>query len=217
MARNSLEQLWANVMITTACDRACPDCCCGDVVLRAKGRVFSPESIAAEVRALGPVARVYITGGEPTLHPQFEQVARLAHEARGGLPLYLVTNGFRLAEKADAARYFDHIDWSRFDAASNAGAPTDPEIGRRYLARAPAGAGAFSDNHIVHTRTQGSGVCGRETFTVSVMAGRVYGCCVACGIEGAESTELSPGWLDRLGGVALPCDRCVFGEPATGA
>ena len=73
--------LWANVMVTTACDRECPDCCEGDVVLRAKGRVFSPESIAADIAALGAVGFVTLTGGEPTLHPRFEEVAHLAYDS----------------------------------------------------------------------------------------------------------------------------------------
>ena len=200
----------ANVMVTTACDRACPNCCEGDVVLRAKGRVFSPESIADDIRALGPIGVVNLSGGEPTLHPEFERVAELAREARGSLPLTLITNGKNLVKKSEAMKYFDRVDMSIFTAESNAGELTDLSIAEKFRAKSRTPLNAFP---VVHTKSSGSGACGRELYTISTMAGRVYGCCVANGIDDAESTDLSPGWEERLLSVPLPCDRCVFGAP----
>lgn len=202
----------ANVMVTTACDRACPNCCEGDVVLRAKGRVFSPESIAADIRALGPVGWVNLSGGEPTLHPEFERVVELARKARGNRPLSIITNGKNLVEKSAVMKLFDRVDMSLFTAESNASEPTDLSIVERFRQRQPEV--RFNPFHVVHTKSSGSGACGREKYTISTMEGRVYGCCVANGIDRAESTDLSPGWEDRLLSVPLPCDRCVFGVPA---
>lgn len=201
---------WANVMVTTACDRDCPDCCEGDVVLRAKGRIFSPESIAADVAALGEVGMVTLTGGEPTLHPKFDEVARLCRAARGNRQLRLISNGAKLEKHAASLKYFDRVDMSIFTAESNAGAPTDPTIVDRVRAAKPQT--EFKPYVVIHSKSSGRGACGREKYSVSTMEGRVYGCCVANGIAGAESTDLSPGWEDRLGAVPLPCDRCVFGR-----
>jgi hypothetical protein len=179
------------------------------VVLRAPPRIFSPEDIARDVAALGPVGVVCLTGGEPTLHPEFERVAKLAREARGSLHLRLISNGAKLVEKADALKYFDRVDNSIFTKDSNAGPPTDLLLPARVLAARPQT--DYQPYIVVHTRSQGVGACGREKSTVSTMDGRVYGCCVASGIKDAPSTELSPGWEERLRAVPLPCDRCVFG------
>lgn len=201
---------YGNVMVTTACDRDCPDCCEGDVVLRAKGRIFSPESIAADVAALGDIGTVTLTGGEPTLHPKFEEVARLARAARGSKFLRLISNGAKLEKHAAALKYFDRVDMSVFTDESNAGTPTDPTIVDRVRAAKPDT--DFRSYVVIHSKSSGKMACGREKNSVSTMDGRVYGCCVANGIAGAESTELSPGWEGRLGDVPLPCDRCVFGQ-----
>lgn len=200
--------LFANVMINTGCNRACPDCCVGDVVLRAKARTFAPDKIAAEVKELGDVGVVLLTGGEPTIHPKFDEVAAKCHEARGGLPLHMVTNGARLVHHEKSIRYFDAVRLSQFTEESNAGEPSDPAIAGNFRAVSTV---KLLTGTTVHTRTSGKNACGRETHTISVMDGRVYGCCVACGIDGAESTELSPGWEERVRKVPLPCDRCVFG------
>jgi hypothetical protein len=59
----------------------------------------------------------------------------------------------------------------------------------------------------------GGGVnpCFRIHCTVGVREGRMYPCCVACGVVEAASTDLSPGWESRILLVEAPCERCVFG------
>jgi hypothetical protein len=202
----------ANVTIITGCNRSCPDCCCGDVVLRAKPIVFSVDDVARDVAALGDAGVVYLTGGEPTLHPDFPAVAEAARRARGSLPLVLITNGARLVRHAAATRHFDAIRMSVFVEGSNAGSPTDPSIVEEFKKVCPPGV-RFEPSVVIHYRTTGgSGTCERIHNTMSTMNGRAYPCCVASGIDGAESTDLlTPGWEDRLLDVAAPCDRCVFG------
>jgi len=203
--------LHANVTVMTGCNRRCPDCCCGDVVLRAKSRVFSAEDIARDVGALGDVGHVILTGGEPTLHPDFPRVAEMARNARGGRRMTLVTNGARLVKHAEATRFFDAIRMSVFTDASNAGESTDPNIAEEFRKICPPGV-SFEPSVVIHYRTVGGGnPCERIYNTVSTMDGRAYSCCVASGIDGAQSTDLSSGWEDRLLGVAAPCSTCVFG------
>ena len=58
----------------------------------------------------------------------------------------------------------------------------------------------------------GTGItCHRgESGTVSVVNGRMYPCCVAPGIKGAQSIEVSPTWREDIQDVPFPCDACRF-------
>jgi hypothetical protein len=203
--------LSANVTVMTPCNRRCPDCCCGDVVFREKGRIFSAEEIARDIVQLGDVGTVLLTGGEPTLHPDFPAVAEAARAARGGGKLTLVTAGARLVKHAASMRFFDTIRMSVFDESSNAGESTTPGIVEEFRKVCPEGVN-FEPALVVHYRSSGPNPCERVDYTISTMGGRVYACCVASGISGASSTELSEGWEERLLGVDVPCDKCVFGE-----
>lgn len=208
------QSLCANVTILTPCDRRCPHCCCGDVVYRAsgKGKIFSPEDIARDVAALGDVGTVFLTGGEPTIHPEFAAVAEAARRARGSGRLTLITDGSKLVKHAEAMRFFDNIRMSVFDSTSNAGESTTVGIVEKFREVCPPGV-SFEPSVIIHYRTAGgSKPCERIENTVSTMDGRVYPCCVASGISGALSTELTEGWESRLLGVDVPCSACVFGE-----
>jgi hypothetical protein len=203
--------LYVNVNILTPCNRRCPHCCMGDMVYRNDNpQIFSAEDIARDVKALGAVGTVILTGGEPTLHPDLERVCALAREARGALPMRMVTNGARLAENASVMKYFDRVDMSVFTEKSDADGTTDLNVLVDVQAAAPAGS-HFNPYVVLHTREHGKKPCGRETHTLSTLGGRIYGCCVASGIDRAESTELSPGWEERVRSLPLPCDRCVFG------
>ncbi len=91
--------------LTRACDHRCLHCRChgGKGV---EGELTTGEAlrVAGELAALG-VKRVVLTGGEPTLHPGWEQVARTL--ADGGVRVRLFTSGLslgkRLLERAQAA------------------------------------------------------------------------------------------------------------------
>lgn len=207
------QELHANVTVLTPCNRRCPHCCCGDVVYREKGRIFSPDDIARDIAALGDVGTVLLTGGEPTLHPNFPAVAEAARSARGKRKLTLVTAGAKLVQHAHATRFFDNIRMSVFDETSDAGASTPSGLVEQFTKVCPPGV-SFEPAIITHYRTAGGkNPCGRISNTVSTMDGRVYPCCVASGISGARSTDLTAGWENRLLEVRAPCESCVFGEP----
>lgn len=181
-------------------------------MFNAKGRIFSPADISRDVAALGDVGTVFLTGGEPTLHPQFPAMAEAARAARGSGKLTLITNGARLVRHAEATRFFDNIRMSVFDESCDAGEPTTPGIVEAFREVCPPNV-SFEPSIVPHYRTAGGpNPCDRLDNTISTMDGRVYACCVASGIAGAASTELTPGWEERLLNIDVPCERCVFGE-----
>jgi len=172
--------LTANIVVTTVCNKRCPNCCYAGIVRDGNPRHLSPERIADEVRLVGDVAIVYLLGGEITMHPEFERLLTLARSARGRGKLMISTNGFRLRE-------FEKQLW-RIDGSMVTTSDRD---------HVDCGGGPRP--------------CYRIRSTVGVREGRVYPCCVACGISDAPSTELSDGWERRVLEVEAPCERCVFG------
>jgi hypothetical protein len=136
--------------------------------------------IAEEIAVLGDVGVVYLLGGEPTLHPRFDDLARMARSVRGSGLLMLATNGSGLGNVRKSIKYFD-------DMLINPSDKSHIDLGGGEIP------------------------CGRIMGTVSVHEGRVYPCCVACGIADCESINLSPGWERRILDVEAPCERCVFG------
>jgi hypothetical protein len=203
---------YANVTIMTPCDRRCPRCCCRDVVT-ARGQIFSPEEIARDVLALGDVPHVLLTGGEPTLHPRFDEVVLRARIARGERRLILNTNGARVLEHLNSIVLFDELRLSVFTDRSNTGDERTDLALVQAIRDALAGEVEVLANETIHEDTGGGlNACERIENTISTMDGRVYACCVASGIAGAASTKLTAGWEERLAAVPAPCASCVFGK-----
>ncbi len=74
--------------LTTACNNRCPGC--SNVFMRQKAPL-SVEGWSQIIEQLTPGARVLkVTGGEPTLHPEFVQILKTID--RTGIPFTLFTN-----------------------------------------------------------------------------------------------------------------------------
>lgn len=88
-----------SIEITTHCDLRCPDCCAGVGM----HRVLQHHPWAYFERAavyLRGVDRVHISGGEPTLHPQFAEFLPKFRELFSCRILTMVSNGFRAEQYA---------------------------------------------------------------------------------------------------------------------
>lgn len=206
-----LRSLAVNVVVSTSCNRRCPHCCMSDMVFGMAPRFVDPLRVYDDIVRLGEVASVTITGGEATLHPNFLAVAECARIARGGRHLMLITNGILLDQRRLALRFFDDIHVSIYDKKSRAGVTTERGLEKKIRAAVPHGVGLRFLGGVHTTGVRGGDKpCFRLQDTASVLEGRIYPCCVANGIDGAESTELSPGWEQRLLEVPAPCARCVF-------
>lgn len=95
--------------ISRACGDKCIFCCERDEILRAKTK-FLPFAEAiktlAERRRRG-FRHVTFIGGEPALHPRFEEIACWAFKL--GYKTQLSTSGFRFADKTFAASVLPHL------------------------------------------------------------------------------------------------------------
>ena len=108
-----------NLDLTAACNFACPHCVDSGIINT--GEQLDLETIKATLETLcrhGLKSVILIGGGEPTLHPDFEEIVRISKTA--GLQVGVVTNGSKLKKVAKVAHLFDEKDWVRLslDAAT---------------------------------------------------------------------------------------------------
>ena len=85
-----------NVELANICNLHCSYCFRSDENLYTSHAEFFPlellQRVIGEARAAANVTRISFTGGEPTLHPQFEETLRVIRDA--DLTVSFVTNGW---------------------------------------------------------------------------------------------------------------------------
>jgi MoaA/NifB/PqqE/SkfB family radical SAM enzyme len=192
------------VLVNTVCNRNCPLCCYGDVVNRDGADHFPAEEILDEISKLHRVGSVYLSGGEPTLHPEIEHLLTRGREIRGASHFGLITNGARLLKVASAVHCVDTLRVSVFDGES--------AVATEYAKIKPDRMEMIVTHQNHYTNGGGVMPCDALTNTLSIRRGRVYPCCVAAGVTGAQSTELTDGWEKRLLSVEAPCEGCFNGS-----
>lgn len=192
--------------LTTVCDRACPDCCCGiNMGLRPAVHhdVEYFERAAQVIRGNG-IERLHVTGGEPTTHPQFAAIVPRLKEMFGVQRLTLQTDAFATGRHAETLKHFDHIYASRYG-----------EKNRRAVDVLVSEFGATTwDGEFTPRTRRGSGKpCARGTSeTVAFADGKFWPCCVAPGIPGATSLSACQDWRGLIESVPLACSDCWFSE-----
>jgi hypothetical protein len=109
-----------NLDLTSACNFACPHCVDSGIINTGESLDYSIIRTSLEtLRQRGLLSVILIGGGEPTLHPDFEEVVRLSK--RLGLQVGIVTNGTRLDRVAAVAGLLEPKDWLRLSI--DAGTP----------------------------------------------------------------------------------------------
>lgn len=110
-----------NLDITVACNFACDHCV--DKKILNNGNKFTLDEIRSTIKTLssnGLKSIILIGGGEPLLHPQFEEVVRYIKSLK--LQLGIVTNGSNISKLIKIAHCLGEKDWIRFslDAGTDA-------------------------------------------------------------------------------------------------
>jgi MoaA/NifB/PqqE/SkfB family radical SAM enzyme len=90
-----------NLLLTTTCNRRCPYCFALEALEGSPGRAMTfgeivdlaDRALASDVRTLG------LLGGEPTLHPEFAEIA--LYLVRRGIAVRAFTNGLRPVDGLD--------------------------------------------------------------------------------------------------------------------
>src|SRR6187397_352886 len=97
-----------NLELTVHCNKRCPNCCAGVGINRTL-RHHPWHYFVEAARHLYGIERIHLTGGEPTMHPQFAEFVPKFRELFGCKILTMDTNGFLIAKYADVI--VANLDW----------------------------------------------------------------------------------------------------------
>jgi len=189
-----------NLEITTLCDRACPHCCAN---IHNRPAVAHPWSYFEEAaRWFQGIKYVHLTGGEPTMHPEFREFVPKFKPLFDCRYLTTDTNGAWIEKYEDVLPYFDTVYFTRYEGNGPAEWWLNSRV-KHLIIR--------NSNHIPRFRRGSGAPCERGTSeTVMYSNGRIYGCCVGQGVDGVLSLAPDEHWRERIETLPLPCRDCWF-------
>jgi len=200
-----------NVEVSTHCDRRCPNCCAG-VGINRKLQHHPWEYFERAAEALHGIDRVCLNGGEPTFHPQFAEFVPKLKSLFGCKTLAMTTDGWGVLKHFDViSAHFDEIDFSYYH--TNPGALAMIRWQMPHIKLRVFDAGLNAANCTPRDRRGPGGACERAWWrsgTIAYADGRIFGCCVAPGIEGAEAVLPVVGQAFDVPNP--PCGECWWSE-----
>jgi uncharacterized radical SAM superfamily Fe-S cluster-containing enzyme len=102
---------WLSILeITTDCNANCP-ICYNDSSVHKNGRNIDPEDVEKKVLHATPFHTMYLTGGEPTTHPEILTIYKKIRKA--GKRVGLLTNGIEFSKNKDLAKELKKLRSSR--------------------------------------------------------------------------------------------------------
>ncbi len=198
---------YVNLEITTHCDQRCPNCCSGIGINRVLQH-HPWEYFEKAAKVLYGMPRVNLTGGEPTLHPKFAEFLPRFKALFGCKRLTMNTDGFLVEKYRDVIeKHVDGLDFSDYHRGPRFESKVVPLVNI-------FDAGKGASNFLSRSHRGNGDPCYRAWHRrdggIAYADGRIFGCCVAPGIDGAGSIEPEPGWMDRI--PAPPCADCWWSE-----
>ena len=210
-----------HLFLTTKCNLKCPNCSAGIHKFH-KETFTSIEDIKRMAPFFQNLEHLYLTGGEPTLHPDFFLISANIRDWYKPKKLLLWTNGYVSYNKILAFKYYDTIHVTQYDENSYEGSPNNKEQIEKVLR-------VFYNNRLFEERNtkilvgdvahfdmkhnKGGNPCERINYGLyPVIHGRVYPCCVAPGVGTTKSVPVNERWLENITKTDVPCENCVFGE-----
>lgn len=193
--------------ITTHCDQRCPNCCCG-IGINRKLQHHAWEYFERAAAVFSGIERVHLTGGEPTLHPQFSEYVPRLKALFGCRLLTLQTDGYGVERhRGVIAAHIDRVFYSDYHRRPRA-REVLVEIGKLT---SEYDAGEDAANFTPRSR-RGSGRPCERAFgeCVPYADGKLFGCCVAPGVDGAEGITPAADWREAVRRAPLPCTNCWF-------
>lgn len=205
-----------NFTLTTHCNYSCPDCCAGITAMKKEHRKFYDEEYLLEAsKYFYGIRRINLTGGEPTIHPKFEQWASKFKELFGCQVLSVWTNGTMFKKKKDAFKHFDEIHITNYTKDTFEGSPDNTELIqfiKDYLRGLPIKISSTTTTHIPLTH-RGTKMCFRGySDTVEFVDGRIYPCSSSSGLPTKVNIPLGENWKDEILKISPPCYQCLFAE-----
>lgn len=200
--------------LTNVCSMRCPDCTASIPEVPRDNRTFyAMDYFERAAPYFHGIERLNLTGGEPTLHPQFPALAGAMRALFQCQKLTIESNGYGFRRFQDAFSHFDKVYPSHYTAASYPGCPDNTDdiefLRRLYPDKVHANETVFTPKS-----TRGTRMCFRgRSETVAYANGRLYPCCVGPGLPVPHGIPLTPNWRVEILSASMPCSACWFAEP----
>lgn len=206
-----------NLSFTTFCNMRCPDCCCDITAKPTSDKSFYDYDYFINVaKHVYGINRIHLTGGEPTIHPNFKLYAAEFRNLFGCKLLTLETNGWGFKRFPEAFVYFDDIYISHYTSKSFVGAPDNSnEINFILDFYKNSNLPRFHVGEITHISRlkRGNKMCYRGySENVAICDGLVFPCCVGPGVYPRNAVKIGPNWRDDILSIVPPCENCFFAE-----
>lgn len=229
-----------NLGITTLCTMKCPNCSISVPKHALEGT--AKDATLSELFGTGLVMqglrRVHITGGEPTRHTFFRELAANIQSWFGCKYLTIETNGFGYMKHRDYFNsLFDLVFITHYQKdAIYPGSPDNTEIieqaqkdlGVKLIREEPVRHSkghaslpmlsltvkeiepikAFGEGPVIYDKP-----CSKY-FDPGLPAGwyhnKLYRCCVSFGLDENLGIPVTKDWKEKLANAAMGCERCLF-------
>lgn len=203
-----------NYTLTTHCNMRCPDCCAGITALPKSLKSFYDwDYVVNSAIYFKGIDRINLTGGEPSVHPKFEEWVPKLKELFECRVLSVWTNATMFKKKPEVWAYFDEIHISNYTAESFKGSPDNSEeiafIKNLYPDK------YISAAKVVHDplTKRGTKMCFRGySDTIEFVDGYVYPCSSSSGLPTKIRLPLTKDWKEEIVKLHPPCYECLFAE-----
>jgi glycosyltransferase involved in cell wall biosynthesis len=211
--------------ITRACNRDCPECSArkADPNWDKANPHITIDELKWAGRTLGPIEKIEVTGGEPSLHPDFEEISKNIHDWFECKDIMLLTNAVSFYNKPDKCELLLNYDRVYISWYTN-------EFAIKYKTDANTAEVNFLEGWLKQRgrnvwvqRMDAHVPIGHPPYTGTCMFGydkgdsigygdkRLYGCCTSYWLpDKGKSIPLTEDWREHLGEIGLPCHACFL-------
>ena len=187
------------ISITTECNRSCPNC-----VLKTSD--VSQVDIELVAKHFQGIKFISITGGEPTTHPEFNNVVIELRMRLQPRVFELQTNGFKVLDYIDVInQVFDRIILTKYSEETYPGCPSNETLVLAIL-QSPLKPKIkiHQDIHVPMISNGKQNPCFRYKQGPLYFNDRMYPCCASATIH--SGIELEDDWQNQK----PPCEKCPW-------
>jgi hypothetical protein len=213
-----------NLGLTTRCTMNCPHCSIGIPYLKETGQAkhATVEEIRRDAAFMQGLKRVHLTGGEPTMHPEFTFIATHVRSWFNCEYLTIETNGHYYRKYRDyfnMRSLFDKVFITHYEKdAIYPGSPDNTPI--IELAQSDIGDRLIREPPVRHDRGHDLISLGAVTnpctkwFDPGLPAGwyngLLYKCCVTIGINKDWGIPVTKDWQEQIVKLPMGCEMCCY-------
>lgn len=212
--------------ITRHCNRNCPECMAKKRPDTVGGDHIPLQELVWVGKTMGPIQKIEMTGGEPSLHPRFPEISEHIHEWFKCDDIMVLTNGY-LFDDDDALPlllHYDRVYVTHYTPSFTMryGTPGNTDLVNKiklYLRDHPKVQfwEQRMDSHVPIGKPPYTGSCKfgyDRSDSLAYDRGQLYGCCTAWQLPyRGKGILLTADWRDHVNEIELPCDLCfISGE-----